>query len=180
MPLLTFSDGRKQYVLRRISTGEVLKRNARYPTATDDGPIDGFDPDLEYLAMDQDVQPDYDARVFDLVTNEAKDGTLWRITFSTLRRDNSTIKVAVTNKEASEVYSHMTPTERDKLMLVALGVLFRQLAAQTLTVKEQAVRNRVMGLAAKLWKNDDNAAALFTAIDAGQTPNIDSGWEPKA
>jgi hypothetical protein len=182
MPILTTSTGRKLYVLRRISTGEIIKRNTIYPVAVDDAPIEGFDADLEFLAIDQDVQPDYDGRIYSLVTNEAKDAVAntWRITFSTQKRVNTEIKVAVTNVEAFENQRHYTSQERDKLMWLAIGVTLRQLANQTLTAKELAVKQRAMELVTTIWKNDDRARALFTAVDAGQEINPDAGWEPVA
>lgn len=178
MPILTNSDGRKLYVLRRISTGEIIKRNTLYPVSTDDAPIEGFDPDLEFLAIDQDVQPDYDARIYLLVRNEAKAGSVWRVTFSTQKRVVDEIKVAVTNVEAFENQRHYSLQERDKLMWLAIGVTLRQLANQTLTAKELAVKQRAMELVAKIWKNDERARQLFLAVDAGQEINPDAGWEP--
>lgn len=179
MPLVTNSQGRKLYVLRRISTGQVINRFVVYPNAVDDAPIEGLDPDLEYLAIDRDVQPDYDSRIYDLQTLEAKDGTLWRITYATPKKAAEQIKVAITNREATEVENHLTPMERDKMLLLGLGVLFATQTGVTLTNRQQAVKDRILGAAAKVLQNDARVAQLFSAVDANQVPDIDTGWAAK-
>jgi hypothetical protein len=181
MPILLHSNGRKKYVLRRISTGEIINRGVFYPNAEDDAPIIGLDPDLEYLAMDQDVRPDYDARVFSLVTNEDRqEGTppLWRITFDTVRRPTTEIKAAAQNVEAVKNRLHYSEQERDKLCILGLAVLFRQIANQQLTQKEVNLKQRILAMGATIWKNDDRLRAIFTALDANQTPDLDAEWEP--
>jgi hypothetical protein len=176
MPLLYNSAGRKLYVLRRISTSEIINRAVVYPNVVDDAPIVGLDPDLEYLAMDRDVQPDYDSRIYNLLTSEAKDGNLWRITYSTPKKVADQIKLAVQNREATEVGSHMTPMERDKMLLLGLGVLFATQQGVTLTTRQQAVKTRILNAVQKVFANDVRAAQLFAAIDADQVPDIDTGW----
>lgn len=167
---------RKLYVLRRISTDEVLNRFIVYPNAVDDAPIVGLDPDLEYLAIDRDVTPDYDSRVFNLLTSEAKDGNLWRITYTTPKKANDQIKIAVTNREQIEIAKHVKEYEREKLEILGLQVLFAINAGATLTQRQTAIRNKINSAAAKLLQNDTRAAELFTQIEANQVPDIDTGW----
>jgi hypothetical protein len=176
MPLLYNSAGRKLYVLRRISTSEIINRAVVYPNVVDDAPIVGLDPDLEYLAMDRDVQPDYDSRIYNLLTSEAKDGNLWRITYSTPKKVADQIKLAVQNREATEVGVHLTPMERDKMLLLAVGVLFATQTGVTLTQRQQAIKTRVLNAVQRVLANDQRAAQLFAAIDADQVPDIDTGW----
>jgi hypothetical protein len=180
MPLVYNSSGRKLYVLRRISTGQVINRFVVYPNIVDDAPIDGLDPDLEYLAIDRDAQPDYDSRIYDLSTLEAKDGTLWRITYATPKKASEQIKVAITNREATEVGQHLTPMERDKMLLLGLGVLFATQVGVTLTTRQQAVKDRILAAAQKVLLNDTRVAQLFAAVDANQVPDIDTGWATKS
>jgi hypothetical protein len=179
MPLLTtVVNGvtRKLYVLHRISTQTVLNRNVLYPATPDDAPLEGFDPDLEYLAMDRDIVPDYDSRIFTLVTTEAKVGNLWRITFTTPRKVNDQIKLAVQNREATEVSKHMKEFERERLEIMALWVLFATQEGVSLTPLQTAIKNRVLAAAAKLLQNNQNAADKFAQIEANQVPDIDGGW----
>lgn len=176
MPLVYNSFGRKLYVLYRISTSTVINRSVVYPAAVDDDPIIGLDPDLQYLAMDRDVTPDYDPRVYDLVTSEAKVANLWRITYGTQRKDATQIKIAVTNKEATEITNHVRAMERDKLMVLGLGVLFAELSSLTLNARQQAVKNKIIAAATKIWQNDQRVTELFAQIDTNQVPDIDTGW----
>lgn len=184
MPILTTPQGRKLYVLRRISTGEIIKRNTPYPTMEDDSPIAGFDPDLEFLAMDQDTQPDYDPRLYALSQAETRENAdprpVWRIRWSTAKVPLSQAKQNAANIEAARAHDHYTVQERDKVLLLATAVLFRQVANQQLTAKEVALKQRIIELATKLWKNDARLAAIFAALDAGQDPDLDAGWEPAA
>lgn len=176
MPLLTNSAGRKLYVLRRISTSEILNRFVVYPNAVDDAPIIGLDPDLEYLAIDRDVTPDYDSRIYSLETNEAKDGNLWRITYATPKKAAEQIKLAVQNHEATELQKHLSAIERDKLIVLALGVLFATQDGVALTTRQQAIKDRVLRAAAKILQNDNRVAQKFAQVDADQVPDIDAGW----
>ena len=179
MPLVTNSQGRKLYVLRRISTSEIINRFVVYPNAVDDAPIVGFDPDLEYLAIDRDVTPDYDSRIYDLTTSENKVGSLWRITYTTPKKVADQIKLAVQNREATEVGVHLTPQERDKMLLLACGVLFATQQGVTLTTRQQAIKTRVLNAVQRVLANDQRAADLFAVIDADQVPDIDTGWATK-
>jgi hypothetical protein len=178
MPILTNKEGRKLYVLRRISNNEVIKHSVQYSAAVDDAPLEGFDPDLEYLAMDEDVKPNYDKRFFNLVKSEGKVGNLWRITYSTIERKltQTQIKIAVTNTEAAQIEQHVKHLERDKLVFLALGMLFAESTNPTPNQRQAAVKNRVIAIAEKLWQNYQRVRDLFTAIDGGETPDIDTGW----
>lgn len=191
MPILLHTSGpamgRKKYVQRRISTSTVLARNLVYPNATDDAPIIGADPDLEYLAMNQDVKPDYDPRVWSLLTNEDRaagapeleDGRpTWHITFDTVKRAADEIKANATNVEAVKNRLHMTEQERDKLVILALHVLFRQVNNQQLTAREINLKQRVLAMGAAFWKNDQRLKDIFTALEANQEPDLDDQWEP--
>jgi hypothetical protein len=176
MPLVYNSAGRKLYVLRRISTDTILNPSTVYPNAVDDAPIVGLDPDLEYLAIDKDDVPTYDPRVFDLLTSGAKVANLWRITHTTPKKVAAQIKVAVTNRERTELERHVRNEERDKLLLLGLGVLYLKITGLTLNAKQTAIKDRVVAAATKLWQNDQRVADLFAEIDANTTPNIDTGW----
>jgi hypothetical protein len=180
MPLVLNPQGRKLYVLRRVSTGQVINRFVVYPNVVDDAVIEGLDPDLEYLAIDRDAQPDYDSRIYDLQTLEAKSGNLWRITYATPKKAVEQIKVAITNREATEVGQHLTPMERDKMLLLGLGVLFTTQVGVTLTIRQQAVKTRILQAAQRVLQNDQRVADLFADVDANKVPDIDTGWATKS
>ena len=76
-----------KYVLYKISTSEVLKRNISYPR-TDGGEIVGLDPDLIYLEMQTNAVPDYDPRYFQRVVTETPilDDGIYEIVNTTQKR----------------------------------------------------------------------------------------------
>jgi hypothetical protein len=178
MAILTNSQGRKLYVLRKISTGEIISRNVLYPNAVDDAPIQGLDPDLEYLAIDQGLQPVYDSRFFILQQQEGKDATVtpavYRITFSAVRRDTADIITALANVESFQNDRVVDPPERMKLIFLGLGVLFQITANQTLTAKQTAVKNKILGQVAKITTNSNVRETFETQITAGGTPDLDA------
>ncbi len=180
MPLVynTATPPRKLYVQYRISTSQVIGRNKVYPNIVDDAPIIGGDPDLVYLAMDTDLTPDYDSRVYNLVVNEAKVGNLWRTTYTTPKRDPDQIKVAIQNREVTETAKHVAEYEREKLEILSLAILFAINAGATLTIRQQAIRSKINAAAAKLLQNDQRSADLFTQVDNDVVPDIDTGWAP--
>lgn len=182
MPILTFSNGRKKYVLRRISSQQIIGRNLTYPTATDDSEIVGLDPDLEYLAMDQDVIPDYDPRIYVLTTTELRNAVTtpptWHITFGTVKRTVTEIKANAINVEAVKNRLHFTEQERDKLVILGLAVLFRQTANQQLTQREVALKNRIITMGTAIWNNDQRLRDIMVALDGGGEPDLDDQWAP--
>jgi hypothetical protein len=178
MPLVynTATPPRKLYVLRRISTSEILNRFVTYPNAVDDAPIVGLDPDLEYLAIDRDETPNYDSRAYLLVTGEAKVGSLWRITYTTPKKANDQIKVAIQNREVSEIEKHLRNYEREKMEILGLAVLFQLQSGVVLNARQTAIKNRVLAAAQKLFQNDQTAADKFAVVDANGVPDFDADW----
>lgn len=180
MPILTFPDNRKKYVLRRISTSQILGRNLHYPTSTDDSTIVGLDPDLEYLAMDQDLVPDYDPRVFRLTTAEARNADTtpptWHITYGTEKRSEEEIKTAITNAEALENIKLVPTQETLKLTIMGLGILFRSVKGLQLNAKEQAVLDRLTEVYAAIDKHDSIVAEKFADVEADRIPDINR-WD---
>lgn len=168
-----------RWAVLQLSTGEIVARNKPWPVA-DGSAIPGLDPDYVYLLQLTDAQPDYDPRLFTLEKTETVDATAneIRVSWNTLARPVDDIKVNAQNVEAYENQRHFSPLERDKLIILGLGVLFRQVANQQLTAKEIALKDRVIGMATRIWKNDARLRAIITAIDSGETPDLDAGWEP--
>jgi hypothetical protein len=168
-----------RWAVLQLSTGEIVGRNRQWPVA-DGSPIQGLDPDYVYLLQLTDAQPDYDPRLFTLEKQETVDASAneLRTAWATIARPLDDIKVNAQNVEAFENQRHYSDLERDKLMILGLGVLFRQVANQQLTAKEVALKDRVITIATRIWKNDARLRAIITAIDGGQTPDLDAGWEP--
>lgn len=173
MSLVTNSEGKQLYVVYRISDGAILARNrVHFSIDETQQPTDG----TLYLAMDTDPVPNYDSRIYSLVTTEEKLDLIWKTTFSVIKKAFDQIKVAVTNRENVELLRHVKEYEREKLELLAIAVLFQVQSGVVLNARQTAIKNKIIAAATKLFQNDQNAADLFTVIDADQVPNIDSGW----
>lgn len=172
-------------VLIRKSTGEILKRSL-YPRE-DMGTIDGLDPDLEWLLVYIPFNvPDYDPRVFILNTTEEITTTphpdysnlnQFLITYTTIKRDIVDIEYSLKNAENIANEGIVSQTDFNKLVLLALGVIIRYSKGQTLTQKEIDMMNKILSIAVKVWKNDDNFQLLLNDYTLGNEPNIDAGWE---
>lgn len=172
-------------VLIRKSTGEIIK-HADYPRL-DMAPVEGLDPDLEWLIkVTPYVQPDYDSRIF--VLNQTEEVTQtphpdyphlnqYRITFSTSKRATEEIAISVENAEREANESVFPYTKQLKILTLGLGVLFRKVGGMTLNAKEIAVKDKVLALAVKIWKNDQALRDKIAELAAGTEPNIDEGWE---
>lgn len=168
-----------KYVLFKISTEEVLKRNASYPRE-DGGEISDLNPDLIYLEMVESPVPDYDPRYFIRTTTETPilDTGIWDITHGTQKRPVQEIEQVVENIEA-EANQRVVPYEKQlKYLLLGVGLALHQIDGQSLTTKQSALRNLIISKAVKLWKNDDIASQLKTLIAGGQEPDLDTAaWE---
>lgn len=170
--------------LRRKSTGEIIKRGT-LPNDPNIAPI-GLDPDLEWLIdYTPYIAPDYDPRVYMLQTEYAPTETphptyplynQYLITYQTVKRDAEYIKTQAEQKERERLEAEVDYTERDKLILLGLAVLFRSLDGLQLNPKETAIKNRVMSAAVNLWKNDARVQELKAQIDANQEIDMDAGW----
>lgn len=184
MPVLTFLSGRKQYALQRISDGAIIKRNAQYPTTEDGGPIVGLDPDLRYLEMWRDVRPDEDVRIWNVVPlevvepAESEGPDVFHIKWSVEKRPVADIKNAAKNVESLRNKQHLPDSETVKILLFAVRILAKKIGNQTLTVKEQAVFDRVNAAHSAIAANDARLAAILAAVDNGETPDLDDEWAP--
>ena len=166
-----------KYVLFRISTGEVINNKTDYPR-TDGGEIVGLDPDLVYLERISSVIPDFDSRYYILTKTETPnvDDGIWNIAYGTQKRGQTEIEISATNVEATN-NALLVPSETQlKLIILGLGVLFRQLDAQTLTAKEVVIRDKVIEVATNFWQNDANLRNKITLIAAGNEVDLDDGY----
>jgi hypothetical protein len=172
-------------VLIRKSTGEILK-HADYPRE-DMQPISGLDPDLEWLIKTQPcAEPDYDSRIFILNRVEAITSiphpeynwlNQYQITFNTPKRPAADIQTSVINAE-NDANNQVFPfTEQLKLITLGIATIFREVSGMKLTTSEQEIKNKILALAVKIWKNDVALKTKVAEITSGLEPNIDEGWE---
>lgn len=174
-------DPLSRWAVLQLSTGEIIARNRVWPVA-DGSEIPGLDADYVYLLQITAAQPDYDPRIVTLEKVEAIDAPAneIRTTWLAVPRPVEEVKINLANVEAVENLRHYSAVERDKLMLLGLGVLFRLQANQNLTARELALKTRVVDIATSVWKNDATLREKLTALDAAQPIDPDAGWEPSA
>ena len=172
-------------VLIKKSTGEIIK-HADYPRI-DMALVEGLDPDLEWLLKYEPfAQPDYDSRLFTLVRTEAITTTphpdyvhlnQYLITFATERRADADIVLAIENAETNANEQLVKYQTRTKIFALALGVLIKRLDNLNTNVQEQAVLNKMLGIAVNVWKNDATLKAKLQQVIDGEEPEIDAQWE---
>lgn len=186
MPLLKFPNGRKKYVLKNITTGEIINRDAAYPTAEDGGPIVGFDPDLRYYEKWTDLRPTEDPRLFTLSTEEnvevieedgAPETEVFHTTWKATKRPVDDLKHAAKNAESLRNKEQVPDSEQLKVIVSVLRILKKRLNNQTLTQKEAEKFARFDAVADTIEANDEYLATLFTKIDNGEIPDVDA-WPP--
>lgn len=170
-------------VLIRISTGEIIKHDVL--PVDPSIPVPGLDPDLKWLIKYEPyASPQYDARIFNLQrTEEVTEVThpeyplydQYLITYNTERRPVDEIELEIVNKERVELQRHVDYT--DKLSILGLAVIFRQLDGLQLMPVEQQIRDRIVRDGLKIYRNYLRRKQLVAEAATIQTPDIDAGWE---
>lgn len=168
-----------KFVVYRISTQEIIKRNAPWPNGNGDPLAPGsYDPDYVYLEMKKGSVPNYDPRYFVLITTETPDipNEEWNITYSTQKREALEIGVAIDNIEASKRESILPQEQINFYLLLAVATLFRRIDGLQLTQKEIALKDMIISKAIKVWNNRDRLDLIKSQIQSGQEPDLDEGW----
>jgi len=161
------------YVLRRISTGEIIRRNVLDGDAET---VVGLDPDLEFLKVVQQTQPDYDPRYFVLTSSEGKVGTEWRQTWGTQKRPVAEIEQAVENHERLLISEQVPAEDLTKLIVLALAALFREVKGLQLTPSEATTAGQIVALGRDLALLDEKAKLYKAEVRAGREPDLDAPW----
>ncbi len=164
------------YVLRRISDGFVF--NSRALSNTAEG-LPNPGPDQEYLPIMTEVPPDFDGRLNIRTQTEGANEALkqWEIKYKVAPRTKAEKKEVVRNMKRARVAEHLPIQDKDELIVFLLMVVLRDAKGLSLTAREQAMKDKLAAMAQKLKANDDHAKDLEAAIDADQTPDLDTGWE---
>lgn len=173
------SAGKQLYVLFNKTTNTVINANALYPNADPTVPIEGLSPDLEYLPKRTEASPNYDSRYFILVKTEGKNITAstWDITYSTQDKSSEEVAVAVDNAERFELTKHFDVTSINKDFVIVAAALARQQKGLILTDIEQVSLDNLVAASVPVCKNAEKAKALKEQIEAGDKPDLDTGWE---
>jgi len=166
------------WAVLRVDTGEIVGRNKQWPTL-DGSPQPGADPNYVYLLQSEGAKPDYDSRTHKLIGTEEVDAeanTLTK-TYNTEKRPLEDINAAVEAEERNAHESLVPYDQREKLIMLGLAVIFRNIDGQTLNAKEQVIANRCKALGVKLWKNDALVRSKIQDLADGNEPDLSLGWE---
>lgn len=167
-----------RYVLFKSSTQEVLNPNTSYPRS-DGMEIDGLDPDLVYLEIKEGARPDASGMFYQIEVSKVADveNGDWNVEYSAVQRPEEEITVALENAESSANETLLPYNQQLKMLLLGIGVCLRQLDNAALTNKEQAIKNRIVQKAVKMWRNDEALKAKLQQLAGGNIPDPDAGWE---
>jgi len=162
----------------QLSTGEIVGRNKTWPRA-DGGEIVGLDPDYVYLLQVEAARPDYDSRLYSLVGTETVDADANEIrkTWETVKRPTEEQVIAAENVEAQELAKHISLEREAMETRLMVGAILNYIDGLQMPTKVQAAADEYKAKAIKLWKNRDRLEAIIAAIEAGEEPDLDAGWE---
>jgi hypothetical protein len=173
-----------RWALYRQSTGEIVDRNMIWPEA-DGNPVPGLDPDFVFLLQSEDTRPEYDGRLYRLVSTETVDvaENSLRTTHAPQKRPLPERKTAADNTAAEQFFRHFA-SERVALdTALALGIVI------AFTVDGASVPPRFRTfldkykdrVQAKILPNYDRLLEIVAQIEADEDPDLDAGWtEPDA
>lgn len=175
----------KPSVLIRKSTGEILKRGL-YPRP-DMAPVEGLDPDLEWAVEEETPRPSYDPIYYHLTRSGALGGphteypwlSTWVWSYTPEKRLKEEIISRIEDIDRAEMVRELTPIERDKMLLLGLGVILRNLPAAVtngFSAKEKVITDKLLSAAIRVFQNDDHLKALISQVNADAEPDANAGW----
>lgn len=169
--------------------GQILNHNygITEEVATNGPGALGLSPNLKVLIKYTPfAPPEYDSRFYTLttvteVTTEAHptypNFDVYKTTYSAVKRDVAYIKTQA--KSARNVaYSEALPYE-DQIdtFVKMLAILAKDSKGVPLSADEIVTRETFLAKFARILNNDENYNTLITAIDAGEEPDLDAGWD---
>lgn len=171
-------DPESRWATYQVSSGEIVARNRLWPVA-DGSEIVGQDADYVMLLHVNDTAPAYDSRLYVLESTEGidVDNNVIHKTFETTARSIEERTIAAENEEANQLSTHASLVrEAIKTRLMVGAVLAYVADAQAFPPKVDAMADNYKATAVKLWQNRDRLDEIIAAIEAGQDPDLDTGW----
>lgn len=149
-------------------------------------PVTFDNPNLEWMLAKEaeSVSPDYNIYYENIVARptNVKDSELVNYNIflnerKLVRRSNDEIIQVIRDKENEANNSVLGEAERNKLQMLAPAINVKLASGLPLNEQENAVRTRMLQVAEKAMLNASNADSLIQQVNAGNTPNINNGWE---
>lgn len=167
------------WAVYQVSTGQIVARNKSWPRA-DGEAIVGMDPDFVYLLHVNQTPPDYDSRLYLLQSTETADvdANELSLTYQTTLRPVEEQIIAAQNEEAARL-SALVKVEREVIetRLMVGAILAYIVDNQQFPAKVRTMAQDYVVKATKVWNNRDRLDEIIAAINVGEVPDLDSGWE---
>lgn len=168
-----------RWAVLKISTGEIVSRRKKWPRA-DGGEIVGLDPDFAYLLHVDQTPPDYDSRLYALQGTETVDvpENALRLEYAAIKRPLEDQISAAENEEAARL-SALVKVEREVIetRLMVGAILAYIVDNQQFPPKVRTMATAYKDKATRIWQNRDRLDQIIAAINAGEEPDLDSGWD---
>lgn len=168
-----------EWAVMEVATGQIIRRNMKWPRE-DGGEIVGADPGYVYLKHVAPTPPDYDSRLVQLVGTETADAAAneLRIAWSTPKRPVAEAVMAAQNIEVEKLESLIGQLTREVIetRLVVGAIIKYALKAQVYPAKVKTLVDDYEAKAVKVWQNRDRLSQIVADLNAGNTPDLDSGW----
>jgi len=173
-------------VLYSISQDAIIDFN--FEVNSDALPLTGYDPDLKVYAKETPYpEPEYDSRGYTLITTGTRyetphpdwpDLLEYRYTFSTLRKTDNELYLAVDAMEAWANNELAPDTQYGSKRQRNNKLLHKKINGITLTTEEDDYMNAMDVIADAMDDNADNADNMKDFIEANPTliPDFDAGW----
>ena len=152
-------------------------------------PVVGLDPDLEVLVKRTPYEmPDYDPRLFDLITNsqpsdegvfdsEYPTQRMWVTTYSLQEVSTEQKQTAVDEAEQLANLNQIPTTTILKYMAIGVAIADRRAQGLTVTAAMETFMDAFHTKAQKIWTNNIIAAQKKAELLAAGEVDLDAGWE---
>ena len=177
--MITFpvSEG-SRWAVYQVSTSSVIARRKKWPVLGG-GEIVSLDPDFVMLEEKADARPEVDSRIWRLEGSDVIDvaGNSITRTWETIKRGPDEIKSAAENVEAEQLGLHINLQREAMETRLMVSAILQFIDGLQMPAKVQSRADAYKAKGITLWKNRDRLKAILDQIDAGQEPDMDSGWE---
>lgn len=168
-----------RWAIYQVSTQTIIGRNKVWPVA-DGSEIPDLDPDFVYLLHVNDTPPDYDSRLYLLDGQEGVDvdANVLHLSWTPVARPIEERVDAAENEESNQLARHIRiHRELIETRLMVGALLFYVLDGQQLPPAALNMADTYKAKALKLWQNRNYLINIITALENGEDPNMDDGWE---
>ena len=169
-----------EWAVYQVSTGQIIDRRKKWPRA-DGGEIVGLDPDYVYLLHVDDVEPDYDSRLFILNGTETIDvtGNELQLSWESIARPLEEQTMAAENREAEQLEAIVGQLAREVLTtrLVVGAIVKYALNNQQFPAIVQNMMNEYETQAVKVWNNRNILNQKIQELQTTGNTNLDADWD---